>query len=83
MGQHGTKTEGWQHDNQYHVMVRSAVVDAMLNSCEWESGRVGEWESSQCLPNRLGEGGLEAPSLLADFQNGLTLVLNISVFEPN
>ena len=42
MGQHGMKTEGWWHDNQSHVMVRSAVVDAMLNSCERESGRVEE-----------------------------------------
>ena len=44
---------------------------------------MGEQESSQCLPNRLGKGGLEVPSLLADLQNGLRLVLNISVFEPN
>ena len=28
MGQHGMKTEGWQHDNQYHVVVGSAIVDA-------------------------------------------------------
>ena len=28
MGQHGTKTEGWQHNDQYHVMVGSAIVDA-------------------------------------------------------
>ena len=39
MGQCGTKTEGWQHDNQYHVVVGSAVVNAMLSSCEQESGR--------------------------------------------
>ena len=75
MGQHDMKTEGWQHNNQYHVVVGSVIVNAMLSSCEQESG--------QHLQNRLGEGGLEAPSLLADFQNGLTLVLNISVFEPN
>ena len=42
MGQHGMKTEGWWHDDQYRVVVRSAIVDAMLNSCEQESGRVGE-----------------------------------------
>ena len=40
MGQHGTKTEGWWHDDRYCVVVRSAIVDAMSRSCEQESGRM-------------------------------------------
>ena len=47
-----------------------------------EAGPSHQWKSGQHLPNRLG-GGLGAPSLLVDLWNGLTLVLNISVFEPN